>query len=201
MPTSSRRSAASTVGIFYGKGEVCAAGSRLLVDKSIKNEFIDKLAARTKKMVAGRSDGSEDALRRAVVEEADGDGPALHRIRQEGRGHARRRRRAHRHRHRQGLLRAADGVRGRQAGDDDFTRGDFRPGARRDRVRRHRRGHRARERHPYGLAAGIWTQATSRRPTTSRASSRPARSGSTPTTSTTPRRRSAATSRAASAAK
>ncbi|MDQ3488906.1 MAG: aldehyde dehydrogenase family protein [Acidobacteriota bacterium] len=41
------------MGIFYGKGEVCAAGSRLLVDKSIKNEFIDKLAARTKKMVAG----------------------------------------------------------------------------------------------------------------------------------------------------
>ena len=37
------------IGIFYGKGEVCAAGSRLLVDRSIKNEFIDKLAARTKK--------------------------------------------------------------------------------------------------------------------------------------------------------
>ncbi|MBA3641436.1 MAG: betaine-aldehyde dehydrogenase [Acidobacteria bacterium] len=43
----------AAVGIFYGKGEVCAAGSRLLVDKSIKNEFIDKLAARAKKMVAG----------------------------------------------------------------------------------------------------------------------------------------------------
>jgi len=43
----------ATTGIFYGKGEVCAAGSRLLVDRSIKNEFIDKLAARTKKMVAG----------------------------------------------------------------------------------------------------------------------------------------------------
>ena len=43
----------ATVGIFYGKGEVCAAGSRLLVDRSIKDEFIDKLAARTKKMVAG----------------------------------------------------------------------------------------------------------------------------------------------------
>ena len=41
------------VGIFYGKGEVCAAGSRLLVDRAIKNEFIDKLAARTKKMVPG----------------------------------------------------------------------------------------------------------------------------------------------------
>ena len=43
----------ATIGIFYGKGEVCAAGSRLLVDKSIKNEFVDKLAARVKKMVAG----------------------------------------------------------------------------------------------------------------------------------------------------
>ena len=26
------------IGIFYGKGEVCAAGSRLLVDRSIKDE-------------------------------------------------------------------------------------------------------------------------------------------------------------------
>jgi aldehyde dehydrogenase (NAD+) len=43
----------ATIGIFYGKGEVCAAGSRLLVDRSIKNEFIDKLAARAKKMVPG----------------------------------------------------------------------------------------------------------------------------------------------------
>jgi acyl-CoA reductase-like NAD-dependent aldehyde dehydrogenase len=43
----------ATVGIFYGKGEVCAAGSRLLVDKAIKDQFIAKLAERTKKMVAG----------------------------------------------------------------------------------------------------------------------------------------------------
>jgi aldehyde dehydrogenase (NAD+) len=43
----------ATTGIFYGKGEVCAAGSRLLVDKSIKNEFIDKIAARAKKMAPG----------------------------------------------------------------------------------------------------------------------------------------------------
>jgi aldehyde dehydrogenase (NAD+) len=43
----------AAIGIFYGKGEVCAAGSRLLVDRSIKDEFIDKLAARTKKMVPG----------------------------------------------------------------------------------------------------------------------------------------------------
>ncbi len=43
----------ATTGIFYGKGEVCAAGSRLLVDKSIKNEFVDKVAARAKKMTPG----------------------------------------------------------------------------------------------------------------------------------------------------
>ena len=43
----------ATTGIFYGKGEVCAAGSRLLVAKSIKSEFMEKLAARAKKMVAG----------------------------------------------------------------------------------------------------------------------------------------------------
>jgi acyl-CoA reductase-like NAD-dependent aldehyde dehydrogenase len=43
----------ATIGIFYGKGEVCAAGSRLLVDRSIKNEFVDKLVAKVKKMVPG----------------------------------------------------------------------------------------------------------------------------------------------------
>jgi aldehyde dehydrogenase (NAD+) len=43
----------ATIGIFYGKGEVCAAGSRLLVEQSIQAEFIDKLAARVRKMVPG----------------------------------------------------------------------------------------------------------------------------------------------------
>ena len=43
----------ATVGIFYGKGEVCAAGSRLLVERAIKDEFLDKLAARVRKMVPG----------------------------------------------------------------------------------------------------------------------------------------------------
>lgn len=43
----------ATNGIFYGKGEVCAAGSRLLVERAIKDEFLDKMAARAKKMRAG----------------------------------------------------------------------------------------------------------------------------------------------------
>jgi len=43
----------ATMGIFYGKGEVCAAGSRLLVESSIKDEFLAKVADRAKKMTAG----------------------------------------------------------------------------------------------------------------------------------------------------
>ena len=40
----------ATMGIFYGKGEVCAAGSRLLVESSIYDDFVAKLAERAKKM-------------------------------------------------------------------------------------------------------------------------------------------------------
>lgn len=43
----------ATIGIFYGKGEVCAAGSRLLVDRSIKDAFVAKVVERTKKLVPG----------------------------------------------------------------------------------------------------------------------------------------------------
>jgi acyl-CoA reductase-like NAD-dependent aldehyde dehydrogenase len=39
-----------TTGIFYGKGEVCAAGSRLLIEASVHDEFVGKLAERAKKM-------------------------------------------------------------------------------------------------------------------------------------------------------
>ena len=41
----------ATTGIFYGKGEVCAAGSRLLVEKSIYDDFVARLAERAKKLV------------------------------------------------------------------------------------------------------------------------------------------------------
>ncbi|MFQ5777603.1 MAG: aldehyde dehydrogenase family protein [Terriglobia bacterium] len=37
-------------GIFYGKGEVCAAGSRLFVEKKLHDAFMEKLIARTKKL-------------------------------------------------------------------------------------------------------------------------------------------------------
>ena len=38
-------------GIFYGKGEVCAAGSRLLVEKPVHDALMEKLVERAKKAV------------------------------------------------------------------------------------------------------------------------------------------------------
>ena len=43
----------ATIGIFYGKGEVCAAGSRLFVDKKIHDDFMQKLVDRAKKIQPG----------------------------------------------------------------------------------------------------------------------------------------------------
>ncbi len=40
-------------GIFYGKGEVCAAGSRLFVEKSVHGELLERLVERTKKLEPG----------------------------------------------------------------------------------------------------------------------------------------------------
>ncbi|HTY05463.1 MAG TPA: aldehyde dehydrogenase family protein [Gemmatimonadales bacterium] len=40
-------------GIFYGKGEVCAAGSRLLVEKSVHDQVVEQLAEGAKKYAPG----------------------------------------------------------------------------------------------------------------------------------------------------
>jgi aldehyde dehydrogenase (NAD+) len=43
----------ATTGIFYGKGEVCAAGSRLFVDKKVHDDFLSKLVERARKLKPG----------------------------------------------------------------------------------------------------------------------------------------------------
>jgi aldehyde dehydrogenase (NAD+) len=40
-------------GIFYGKGEVCAAGSRLFVEASVHDRFVEQLVEGAKKMTPG----------------------------------------------------------------------------------------------------------------------------------------------------
>ncbi len=59
----------ATTGIFYGKGEVCAAGSRILVERSVYDDFVGELAARAESMTVG--DPMEKSTRLgAIVSEA-----------------------------------------------------------------------------------------------------------------------------------
>lgn len=41
------------VGIFFNQGEVCCAGSRIIIDKSIKDAFVERLVERADKMTLG----------------------------------------------------------------------------------------------------------------------------------------------------
>lgn len=41
------------IGIFLNQGEVCAAGSRIIMEKSIKDRFLEKLIKKTKAMTIG----------------------------------------------------------------------------------------------------------------------------------------------------
>ena len=49
--------------IFYGKGELCSAGSRLLVEESIHDALMEKVVERAKKMAPGDPLDPEDAPR------------------------------------------------------------------------------------------------------------------------------------------
>ena len=59
----------ATTGIFYGKGEVCAAGSRVLVERSIYDDFVEAFAARAAKMTVGDPMDSNTRLGAIVSEE------------------------------------------------------------------------------------------------------------------------------------
>ncbi len=56
-------------GIFYGKGEVCAAGSRVLVERSIYDDFLEAFQARAERMTVGDPMGPKTRLG-AIVSEA-----------------------------------------------------------------------------------------------------------------------------------
>jgi len=43
----------ATTGIFYNKGEVCTAGSRLFLEESLHDPFLERLQAQTAKLVQG----------------------------------------------------------------------------------------------------------------------------------------------------
>ena len=103
-------------------------------------------------------------------------------------------------RRRQGLLRRADDVRRRDGRHEDRPRGDLRPGDERAEVQERRRDHRAGERHELRPGGGGVDARHRQGPSLCQAKCGPARCGSTATTCSTRRPRSAASRRAASAA-
>lgn len=48
------------LGIFFNQGEVCCAGSRIIIEKSIKDKFIKRLAERADNMILGNSLSNPD---------------------------------------------------------------------------------------------------------------------------------------------
>ncbi len=48
------------IGIFFNQGEVCAAGSRIIVAASIKDLFLEKLIEKTKKLTIGPGSSNAD---------------------------------------------------------------------------------------------------------------------------------------------
>jgi acyl-CoA reductase-like NAD-dependent aldehyde dehydrogenase len=44
------------MGIFYNQGQVCCAGSRLFVEESVKDQFLDKLSRRRQDRVGDPMD-------------------------------------------------------------------------------------------------------------------------------------------------
>ena len=147
-------------GIYFNQGEVCCAGSRLLVQESIQGPLIEKLKDRLSTIRVGDPLDKNTDVGRDQLE-----GPARedHRARRGGRGRGRRDVPAGVRPARARLLLPPDAVHERRAEPPDRTRGDLRrrccpcsPSGRR--TRRSRR----RTTPTYGLSAGVWTEKGSR---------------------------------------
>ncbi len=48
------------IGIFFNQGEVCSAGSRIIIEKSIKDEFLKRLVKKASAMTIGDGRGNPD---------------------------------------------------------------------------------------------------------------------------------------------
>ncbi len=59
----------ATTGIFYGKGEVCAAGSRVLVERAVYDDFLEEFRKRSEAMTVGDPMDKSTRLGAIVSEE------------------------------------------------------------------------------------------------------------------------------------
>ena len=73
-------------GIFYNKGEVCAAGSRVLVERKVHDELVEKMKGRAAKLTQGDTLDPKTRLGPQASESAARQGALLHR---EGKGRGR----------------------------------------------------------------------------------------------------------------
>ena len=64
-----RASKGSMLGVFLNSGQVCTAGTRILVDKSIHDDFVDSLVSATEAMQLGPGLDEDTALGPVVSEE------------------------------------------------------------------------------------------------------------------------------------
>ncbi len=48
------------MGVFFNQGEVCSAGSRIIIEESIKDEFVKRLKERADKMTLGNGINNPD---------------------------------------------------------------------------------------------------------------------------------------------
>ena len=176
--------------IFFNHGQCCNAGSRLYVQKQVFDD-----------VVAGVSDAAK-SIKVAPGTEPDSQmGPLISDEQFEkvlgylesGKDAGRRGGRRRRSRRRSRLLRAADRAHEHLARHEGRARGDLRAGRVRDPVRLSRRDHRAGERHQLRACRGRVHPRHLQGPSHRQAAARRAPCGSTPTTCSTPRCRSAAT--------
>ena len=146
------RAAAS--GIFFNAGQVCSAGSRVLVQRAVYDDVVEMLAQRAKSIKLGDPVAARDQHGPADFVETDEDGARLRRYRQ-GRGCvARDGRTAHR---RARLFRRADSVRERRARNAHLAGGNLRPGGKRDPFDDEADALRIANGTAYSLAAGVWS--------------------------------------------
>ena len=134
-------------GIFAATGQTCIAGSRLLVQNSIREEFSAPRRRAGTHRPQGRSDAGGHQYRPGHDRAAVPEDPRLYRDRQ-GRGralHPGRQRRGRRHAGRS--VRRADDLRRRAARHADRAGGSVRPGPVDHRLRHRGRGRAARQRH------------------------------------------------------
>jgi aldehyde dehydrogenase (NAD+) len=59
----------ASTGIFYGMGEVCAAGSRVLVERSVYDDFVEQFAGRARQMTVGDPMDEKTRLGAIVTEQ------------------------------------------------------------------------------------------------------------------------------------